>query len=98
MVEIECHKCGTVFTPHQSIDTNNYDGEVVCPKCKSLLHVKLVKGKLQKRKVVDKGKITITADQYAMAARELLEAREEERKLLGEDAPRPPVSTDDKPP
>ena len=97
MVEIECLVCGTVFTPHQCIDTNNYDGEVVCPKCKSLLHVKLVKGKLQKRKVVDKGKITFTADDYAMAARELREAMEEEGKLLVEDAPKPPVSTDDKP-
>ncbi|MFC1912990.1 hypothetical protein ACFLX7_02200 [Chloroflexota bacterium] len=86
------------YPPHQCIDTNNYNGEVVCPKCNSLLHVKPVRGKLQKRKVVDKGKITFTAEDCAMAARELREAMEKEGKLLGEDAPKPPVSTDDKPP
>ncbi len=52
MVEIECLACGKPIKPPQFIDTDNYDGQVVCQECKSLLHVKLVKGKVQKYKIV----------------------------------------------
>ena len=52
MVQIECWACGKAVKIPQFIDTDNYDGQVVCQECKSLLHVKLVKGKLQKYKVV----------------------------------------------
>ena len=55
MGEIECHLCGDIFSPSTCVDMNNYDGEVKCPKCGAILHVKLTNGKLQKRKVVDRG-------------------------------------------
>ena len=59
MVEIECLACGKAIKPHQlndsdNYDTENYDGHVVCQECKSLLYVKLVKGKVQKHKVIEK--------------------------------------------
>ncbi len=52
MVEIECLACGKVVKSPQFIDNDNYDGQLVCHECKSLLHVKLVKGKVQKYKIV----------------------------------------------
>lgn len=52
MVEIECLACAKAVKLPQFIDIDNYDGQVVCQECKSLLHVKLVKGKVQKYKVV----------------------------------------------
>jgi DNA-directed RNA polymerase subunit RPC12/RpoP len=48
MVEIECLACGKPVKMPQYIDTEKYDGQVVCQECKSLLHVKLVKGKVRK--------------------------------------------------
>ena len=52
MIEIECLACGETLKIPQFIDNDNYDGQVVCQECKSLLHVKLVKGKVQKYKIV----------------------------------------------
>jgi DNA-directed RNA polymerase subunit RPC12/RpoP len=59
MVEIGCLACGKAVKPQQlndtdNYDTENYDGEVICQECKSRLHVKLVKGKVQKYKIVEK--------------------------------------------
>ena len=59
MVEIQCLACGKPIKPPQlndtdKYDTDNYDGEVVCQECKSLLHIKLIKGKVQKYKIVEK--------------------------------------------
>lgn len=61
MVEIECLACGKAIKPRQlndteNYDTENYDGQIVCQnqECKSLLYVKLVKGKVQKSKIVKK--------------------------------------------
>ena len=58
MVEIECLACGEAIKSKQlndtdNYDTENYDGQVVCKKCNSLLYVKLVKGKVQKYKIVE---------------------------------------------
>lgn len=58
MVEIECLTCGKAIKPRQlndtdNYDTENYDGQIVCQECKSLLYVKSVKGKVQKSKVVE---------------------------------------------
>lgn len=53
MVRILCLVCGKPIKIPQYIDTERYDGQVVCQECKSLLHVKLVKGKVQKYKVVE---------------------------------------------
>ena len=82
MVEIQCHQCGENFSPPQCIDTDMYDGEVVCPYCKSFLHVKLVKGKLQKRKLVKKEKVIppLTAEDLKLINR----VQEEEHKVLEE--------------
>ena len=59
MIGIECLACGKAIKPQQlndthNYDTENYDGHVVCQnqECKSLLYVKLVKGKVQKYKIV----------------------------------------------
>jgi len=59
MVEIQCVACEKAIKPRQlndtdNYDTENYDGQVVCQECKSLLYVKSVKGKVQKSKVVEK--------------------------------------------
>jgi hypothetical protein len=54
MVEIECLACDKTLKLPQSIDMDNYDGQLVCSKCKALLHVKLVKGKLRKYKIVER--------------------------------------------
>ena len=95
MVEIEC-LCGKNFNLPQCIDTDNYDGEVVCTECKALLHIKLVKGKLQKRKIVkvDKRKIEFTAEDYELATR----PKAEEQELIEKYSPKLPASMDDKPP
>ncbi len=81
MVEIECHLCGEKFSPSQCIDTDKYDGEVICPKCKVLLRIKLVKGKLQGRRALNKAKTipAISADDIALV---VLAAQEEERRML----------------
>jgi len=66
MAEIECLACGNAIKPRQLNDTDNYDtsyydGQVVCQECKSLLYVKLVKGKVQKYKIIeDKSKFNFT--------------------------------------
>ena len=66
MMEIECLACGKAIKPRQlndtdSYDTENYDGQIVCQECKSLLYVKSVKGKVQKSKIIeDKSKFNWT--------------------------------------
>ena len=54
MVEIKCLACDKALEIPKSIDTDNYDGQLVCFKCNALLHVKLVKGKLRKYKIVER--------------------------------------------
>jgi len=97
MVEIECHVCGKTIKLPQYIDTDDYDGEVVCTECNALLHIKLTKGKLKKRKIVkvDKRIPKLTADDLERATRI---PQIEEQKLIEEYAPKLPVSMDDKPP
>jgi len=58
MVKIECLACLKAIKPRQLTDTDNYDtesydGQIVCQECKSLLQVKLVKGKVHKYKIVE---------------------------------------------
>jgi len=53
VVKVECLACGKLVKLPQFIDIDSYDGQVVCKECKSLLYVKLVKGKVQKYKVVE---------------------------------------------
>jgi len=54
-VEISCLICGKNIEIPQFIDTNNYDGQINCPECKSLLHIRLVGGKARKYEVVERG-------------------------------------------
>ena len=61
MVEIQCVACEKAIKPRQlndtdNYDTENYDGQIVCQECKSLLYVKSVKGKVQKSKVVERSR------------------------------------------
>jgi len=51
MVEIECLVCGKTLKMPKYIDADKYDGQVVCQECKSLLHLKLVKGKVEKYRI-----------------------------------------------
>jgi len=54
MAKIECLLCGGVVKIPTLSDTEQYDGHGVCEKCKSLIHVKLAKGKVQKYKIIKK--------------------------------------------
>jgi DNA-directed RNA polymerase subunit RPC12/RpoP len=62
MVKFKCRACGkTIELPqridtdtYEDIDTDDYDGQVVCQECKALLHMKLVKGKVRKCKIVER--------------------------------------------
>ena len=62
MVDINCLVCGEPIELTKYIDTQDYDGEVVCQKCESLLHVKLVKSKVRKYRVVEKKSRTPALD------------------------------------
>ena len=55
MVEIKCLLCGEPLNIPQVINTSKYDGHLVCQKCSALLHVKLVKDKLEKYDIVKEG-------------------------------------------
>jgi len=52
MVNIECLVCRKAVKIPKDTDTEQYDGQMVCQQCQSLLDVKLVKSKVQKRKIV----------------------------------------------
>jgi len=63
MVAISCLVCGNPVELPQYIDIENCDGEVVCQKCESLLHIKLVKSKVQKYRVVEKNFRILSGDE-----------------------------------
>ena len=54
MVKVKCLVCDKPLKLPEYIDTEDYDGEVVCPKCTSLLYIKLAKSKVKKYKVIEK--------------------------------------------
>jgi DNA-directed RNA polymerase subunit RPC12/RpoP len=54
-LEIDCLVCGKRIEIPPFIDTESYDGQISCPACHSLLHVKLYKAKLRKYDVVERG-------------------------------------------
>ncbi len=56
-MEINCLVCGKSIEIPQFIDADNYDGQISCPSCKSLLHIKLFKAKLRKYEVVERGAV-----------------------------------------
>jgi len=53
MVEVECPKCKILIDIPKGIDTNHYDGILVCQKCGLWLDIKLVGSKVRKRKVIE---------------------------------------------
>ncbi len=55
MVKIECLLCEKPIKLPKYIDTENYDGEVVCQECKSLLYIRLLKSKVKKYKFKEAG-------------------------------------------
>ena len=88
MVEIECLACRKAIKPRQLNDTNNYDtenydGQIVCQKCKSLLYVKSVKGKVQKSKVLE-NKSNQKDQQYNVIVQSEDAKKNVERLLRGE--------------
>jgi DNA-directed RNA polymerase subunit RPC12/RpoP len=60
-MEIDCLACGKPIKIPEFIDTNNYDGQITCQECKSLLHIKLGGGKVRKYDVVEKKPRGLTA-------------------------------------
>jgi hypothetical protein len=62
MVEINCLVCGQVIEIPQFIDTDNYDGQISCPGCKSLLRMRLVKAKLRRYEVVERGTTAVESN------------------------------------
>jgi hypothetical protein len=65
MDEITCLACGKPINIPDFIDTNNYDGQLTCAECKSLLHIKLGGGKVRKYEVVEKKSKGLTAMESA---------------------------------
>ncbi len=53
-MDIDCLACGKTITIPDFIDTNNYDGQITCQECKSLMHIRLGGGKLRKYEVVER--------------------------------------------
>jgi uncharacterized Zn finger protein (UPF0148 family) len=53
-MEINCLVCGKAIQIPGFIDTNNYDGQIACPECKSLLQVRLVGSKVRKYMVAER--------------------------------------------
>ena len=46
--------CGKGIEIPEFVDTDNYDGQIACPECKSLLQVKLVGSKVRKYMVAER--------------------------------------------
>ena len=86
MVEIECLLCGEVINIPEYIDTDDYDGQVACSRCKSLLHVKLLGSKVNKYKVVKKGLMRLTAYEYYQIKNKVEELKRFEDEIRGQNA------------
>jgi len=61
-VEISCLICGKNIKIPLFIDTNNYDGQINCPECKSLLRMRLVGSKARKYEVVERGATAVKSN------------------------------------
>jgi len=69
MVEINCLVCGKAIAIPEFIDSNNYDGQIACPECKSLLQVKLVGAKVRKYQVTERKSKSSTAIKSGLSQR-----------------------------
>jgi hypothetical protein len=61
-MEIECLVCGCGIELSEFIDVNDYDGQVACGECDSLLHIRLKGSKIKGYEVVEKKFRTPKAD------------------------------------
>jgi len=68
-MEINCLVCGKAIQIPEFVDTNNYDGQIACPECKSLLQVKLVGAKVRKYEVVERKSGSLTAIKGGLSQR-----------------------------
>ena len=78
MVEIECLLCEKPIKLPKYIDTEDYDGEVVCQECESLLYIKLVKSKVRKYRIEKRGFRELSAEEVV----KLFKAMDEKEKEL----------------
>ena len=81
MVSIECTRCEKNIEIPKYIDTNSYDGDLLCKECKSLLYIKYEGNILKKRKLTDKG----SYEDYKKALMDILHER---AKLVEKEAKR----------
>jgi len=77
---IFCPSCKSSIKFIGDIDFNKFSGHVPCNKCNALLYIKIAKMKLQGCKIVDKGFLKMTAEDYELATRQ---AEQENKDLLG---------------
>ncbi len=54
MVEVECLLCEKPLKLPKDFDSEDYDGEAVCQECQSLFHIKIVKSKVRKYRIVER--------------------------------------------
>jgi len=72
-LEINCLVCDKRIEIPEFIDTENYDGQISCPACHSLLHVKLYKSKLRKYEVVERGEVLAASNPVQRIGEELVD-------------------------
>jgi len=84
MVKIECLLCGGDVKIPANTDTEQYDGDGICEKCESLIHVKLVKGKVQKYKVVENKSKQTKSLTYAELSKSATELDKKPRDILAD--------------
>jgi len=72
-LEINCLVCDKRIKIPEFIDTENYDGQISCPACHSLLHVKLYKSKLRKYEVVERGEVLAASNPIQRIGEELVD-------------------------
>jgi uncharacterized Zn finger protein (UPF0148 family) len=82
MVEIECLLCGKPLNLPRYINPEDYDGEVVCQECESLLYIKLVKSELKKYSIRQKGFRKLSGEEAASLFQNL--ARERKKREVEE--------------
>lgn len=82
MVQIECLLCEKPIELPKYIDTEDYDGEVVCQECESLLYIKLVKSKVRKYRIEKRGFRELSAEEVVKLFKTM---DEKEKELLAEE-------------
>jgi uncharacterized Zn finger protein (UPF0148 family) len=68
-MEINCLVCGKAIPIPEFIDTNNYDGQIACPECKSLLQIKLAGAKVRKYQVAERKPTSFTTTESRLSRR-----------------------------